>query len=301
MKTSGMQTILLLTILSYLSEAQPTDRCTSMGAHACAQPQARGQVLPLARAHTPVHARAATLLQTQERGSTSINLTDLIYKIYYINLDGSTDRRASMEGTLSELSPMIGVTHERFAGVYGKLDSWCIQKAEGRTQVLGNLGCFRSHLSVWEKALAEEPTQPWIMVMEDDAFIPDARKFAHMRELLEYVPSDADIVLLGPKQKPGMSPIVAQGVINKQAIWVVSAPGLPSFSAYLVKISSINKIVPALYGQLNISAADYNTCLMHVDCASSVHPSIRKYALIPGIVSLEHDLAHVSARDAANH
>ena len=96
MKTRGMQTILLLTILSYLSEAQPTDRCTSMGAHACARPQARGQVLP--------RARAATLLQMRERGSTNINLTDLIYKIYYINLDESTDRRASIEGNLSELS-----------------------------------------------------------------------------------------------------------------------------------------------------------------------------------------------------
>ena len=135
-----------------------------------------------ARARARFRTRAATLLQTQERRSTNINLTNLIHKIYYINLVESTYRRASIEGALSDLSPIIGVTHERFAAVKGKLDSWCIQKAAGVERVLGTLGCFRSHVSLWEKARADEPTQPWIMVMEDDAAIPDAWEFTYLRQ-----------------------------------------------------------------------------------------------------------------------
>jgi len=288
MKTRGMLNALLLTILGgacvcvCVSEAQPTAQCTNMDAHGRAWARAHG----------------AALLQTRERGPTSINLTDMIHKIYYINLDKSTDRRASIEGTLSELSRMIGVPHERFAGVNGNLDAWCIQKAAGNEHVLGTLGCFRSHLSVWEKAFAEEPTTPWIMVMEDDASIPDARKFTYLRERLEYVPSDADIVLVGPEQKH--LSVVAQGVVNNETTWVATTPGLGSFSGYLVKVSSINKIVPAIYGMLNVSAAEDNPCMIHVDCVSSRHPSVHKYALVPGLTSVDHDLAKVSSREAVD-
>jgi len=275
MNTGGMHTTMFFAILSYLSEAQPSAQCTSLNAP---------------------RARAGTLLQTQGHRSANISHVDLIYKIFYINLDRSIERRSSIEEGVSEISSVIGVTHERFPAVYGKNDSWCIQTAEGREQVLGTLGCFRSHVSVWEKALAEEPVQPWIMVMEDDAVVPDAWQFTYLRERLEYVPSDADIVRLSQRTKVGKKQeIVAQGLVRNNVSLVVRGSAFSGFSAYLVKVSSIEGMVRTMYGQLNMTAADTDPCRMHVDCAAAHQPSIHSYTLLPGLISLG-DEAKVSDR-----
>ncbi|HHF1622015.1 TPA: glycosyltransferase family 25 protein, partial [Haemophilus influenzae] len=113
--------------------------------------------------------------------------------IYIINLEKSTDRKAYMQAQFEQLfsNNLIQEIHF-FDAIYGKsnpnhplFQRYNENKrlnAKGYPLTLGQLGCYASHYSMWEKCV--ELDYP-IIVLEDDA------KFKNnFLEVLDFINSD---------------------------------------------------------------------------------------------------------------
>lgn len=96
------------------------------------------------------------------------------YKVYYINLDKSTERRNFMETQFRELN--IPIT--RISAVYGKnLDTNVLKKEKKKHQILahfpypndGEIGICLTHFKLWE-FLSKQP-EDFSIILEDDAEI----------------------------------------------------------------------------------------------------------------------------------
>jgi glycosyl transferase family 25 len=96
--------------------------------------------------------------------------------VWLINLDRATARRAAMEERLSRL----GLPYARFPGVDGRAeearllantDIPAFERNMGRRVLIGGIGCYHSHLAVWEAFLATG--KPVALVLEDDVVFHD--------------------------------------------------------------------------------------------------------------------------------
>lgn len=101
-------------------------------------------------------------------------------KVYYINLDHRTDRRAKMDKMLYDMN----VDFERVPGVYYDLKELFniggpythilgryklgqfVENERCHTRVRGVIGCFMSHLEVYKKALESDHGD--FLILEDD-------------------------------------------------------------------------------------------------------------------------------------
>jgi glycosyl transferase family 25 len=91
-------------------------------------------------------------------------------RVYVINLEGSVERRLRLGQRLAEL----GVEHEIFRALDGRtgaaaFESCNVQQYQlntGRTPSDGEVGCYASHLRLWQRCAA---TNEPLVVMEDDA------------------------------------------------------------------------------------------------------------------------------------
>ena len=94
-------------------------------------------------------------------------------RIFYINLEHRTDRRAEIEGELDKM----GLAHsfERFPAI--------------RHETIGGVGCGRSHIEVLK--LAKEHGYKQILVLEDDfMFTVDKHEFEQGLAQLSSIPFD---------------------------------------------------------------------------------------------------------------
>lgn len=91
--------------------------------------------------------------------------------VWLINLDRSTERRAAMEQRLAR----IGIKYVRFPAIDGQsewdqllsdVDMPTFRRNVGRDVLPGEIGCFASHLAVWQ-ALIDGPHEV-ALVLEDD-------------------------------------------------------------------------------------------------------------------------------------
>ncbi len=99
------------------------------------------------------------------------------YKVYYINLDKSKNRRDFMENQFKKLKVPI----TRISAVYGKeLDATILKKEKRKHNILahfpypndGEIGICLTHFKLWE-FLSKQP-EDFSIVLEDDAEIhPD--------------------------------------------------------------------------------------------------------------------------------
>ncbi len=96
------------------------------------------------------------------------------YKVYYINLDKSTERRVFMENQFKKLNIPI----ERISAVYGKeLDQDLLKKEKKKHNILahfpypndGEIGICLTHFKLWE-FLSKQP-EDFAIVLEDDALV----------------------------------------------------------------------------------------------------------------------------------
>ena len=96
--------------------------------------------------------------------------------IWLINLDRSTARRETMEARLAAL----GLTYTRIAAVDGRaewerlvadVDLAAFRCNVGREVMPGEIGCYASHLAVWQ-ALLDSPHEV-ALVLEDDVVFHD--------------------------------------------------------------------------------------------------------------------------------
>jgi glycosyl transferase family 25 len=111
------------------------------------------------------------------------------YKVYYINLDKSIERKNFMENQFKELN--IPVT--RISAVYGKeLDPKLLKKEKKKHNILahfpypndGEIGICLTHFKLWE-FLSKQP-EDFSIVLEDDAEIhPDF--FKDLEQLLSQI------------------------------------------------------------------------------------------------------------------
>jgi glycosyl transferase family 25 len=96
--------------------------------------------------------------------------------VWLINLPRATARRERMEARLADL----GLAYQLFPGVDGKAeearllantDIAAFERNMGRKILIGGLGCYHSHLAVWESFLATG--KPVALVLEDDVIFHD--------------------------------------------------------------------------------------------------------------------------------
>ena len=123
------------------------------------------------------------------------------YKIYYINLDKSTDRKNFMENQFKELN--IPIT--RITATYGKeLDKKLLKKEKSKHHILahfpfpndGEIGICLTHFNLWD-FLSKQP-QDFSIVLEDDALI-HKDFFKDLDALLEQITKDDFIDISGKK------------------------------------------------------------------------------------------------------
>lgn len=163
--------------------------------------------------------------------------------MYYINLDSDIERRKFFENNANRLKFEKIV---RFAGIDGKTCNPTELKKQNyitQTKVTkwGNLGCYVTHLKLWEKLLLEKNSQ-YAIIFEDDVKInyTAAEYNQIIQDVLLQLPDDWDFVNLN-----GTGKIIGKEVgenvvkVNNKDISGTNV-GLTN---YMIKISSIPEFI----------------------------------------------------------
>ncbi|MDX8350977.1 glycosyltransferase family 25 protein [Cognatiyoonia sp. IB215182] len=96
--------------------------------------------------------------------------------IWLINLDRDADRRANMERQLDAM----GLNYMRFPAIYGKdhvdalakrADAAAYARNMGSPILPGKMGCYASHIAVWEAFVASD--REVALILEDDVIFHD--------------------------------------------------------------------------------------------------------------------------------
>ena len=123
------------------------------------------------------------------------------YKVYYINLDKSIERRSFMESQFATLN--IPIT--RISAVYGKeLDATILKKQKKKHHILahfpfpndGEIGICLTHFKLWE-FLSKQP-EDFSIVLEDDALIQNDF-FKDLEQLLAQITTNDFLDISGKK------------------------------------------------------------------------------------------------------
>lgn len=105
-----------------------------------------------------------------------MTLTRADLGIWLINLDRDTERRAAMETQLNAL----GLPFTRFPAIYGKdhadklakrADTAAYARNMGNPILPGKMGCYASHVAVWEAFIASD--HKLALILEDDVVFHD--------------------------------------------------------------------------------------------------------------------------------
>ena len=126
---------------------------------------------------------------------------DFKTSIYFINMDKSKDRLKHMNNQLSK-HKLIGI---RFEGVDGKklnLNSnnykYFLKNIKNhfikRPDRIGHLGCFLSHLGIYNKFINSD--KEYCLILEDDCSISNVNFKKNLNNSIKYLKNN-DIVLLG--------------------------------------------------------------------------------------------------------
>ncbi len=136
------------------------------------------------------------------------------YKVYYINLDKSTERRAFMENQFKQLN--IPIT--RIAAIYGKaLDADILKKEKKKHNLLahfpypndGEIGICLTHFKLW-KFLSKQPEE-FSIILEDDALVQEDF-FKDLEQLLSQITTNDFLDISGKK---GFYPIEKNELLTK--------------------------------------------------------------------------------------
>lgn len=118
------------------------------------------------------------------------------YKVYYINLVGEKERRLQFEERFSRSFLDL----HRINAIDGRLLPTNVVNMLARSQhytLLGTLGCFMSHLSVWEVIVSEGLEHA--LILEDDA-VPQTHFPRNFGEL--NIPADFDVCFVNKRMEP---------------------------------------------------------------------------------------------------
>lgn len=163
--------------------------------------------------------------------------------VYLINLDRAVQRRETIQVRLAEQ----GLSYTRIPGVDGRaeearllaaVDIPAFRRNMGREVLIGGIGCYHSHLRVWEAFLASGA--PHALVLEDDAtFGPD---FAEAIDLALRAHDHWDLLKLNciRAKLP-----VSQGRLGRWSLMAYLGPNTGT-GAYLINRATAAKLLPAM-------------------------------------------------------
>lgn len=136
------------------------------------------------------------------------------YKVYYINLDKSENRRDFMENQFKKLN--IPIT--RISAVYGKeLDKSTLQKEKKKHNIFahfpypndGEIGICLTHFKLWE-LLSNQP-EDYSIVLEDDALVNEDF-FKDLEQILSNITINDFVDISGKK---GFYSLKKTALLNK--------------------------------------------------------------------------------------
>ena len=146
------------------------------------------------------------------------------YKVYYINLDKSLERRNFMENQFAALN--IPIT--RMPAVYGKeLPQDYLRKAKNQHQLLthfpnlndGEIGLTKTYFNLWK--IVANQQEEFSIILEDDALLTNDF-FKDLKSLLEMITVDDFIDIAGRK---GFYPLEKNAYLSKFLIPALQTTG----------------------------------------------------------------------------
>ncbi|MFC3087821.1 glycosyltransferase family 25 protein [Tabrizicola soli] len=180
--------------------------------------------------------------------------------VYLINLPRAVARRTSMEQRLEKL----GLAYELFPGVDGKAeeqrllantDVAAFRRNMGREILIGGIGCYHSHLAVWERFLTSG--QPIALVLEDDVvfhddFLPAVRLALQAQEHWDFLKLNCIRAKLP----------VQQGRIGPYRLNAYIGPATGT-GAYLINRATAFKLLPAMRRVTRATDHEINRFFIH--------------------------------------
>ncbi|MFN6925746.1 MAG: glycosyltransferase family 25 protein [Tabrizicola sp.] len=180
--------------------------------------------------------------------------------VYLINLARATERRARMEDRLARL----GLAYSLFPGVDGKAeearllantDIAAFRRNMGRDILIGGLGCYHSHLGVWEMFLASG--SDIALVLEDDIVFHD--DFRSALELALRARSHWDLLKLNRIR--AKLPI-SQGWIGPYRLMAYLGPNTGT-GAYLINRQTAARLLPSMRRVTRATDHEINRYFVH--------------------------------------
>lgn len=261
------------------------------------------QTLPIARSAK----RDLHLVKAMTQRSRSLH--EIVSKAFFINLAQDSNRRESMEMQLTKLKEATGLPYERFNAV-DATDRWIqeLVKARGQTRFgrhmrsnLGLLGCYASHLRLWEQILAartnssspSKDSLEFALVLEDDALVqPDAMD--HLDVRLASVPKDVDILLLGAWGDSRPEDKVGEGCYKATSPFLDASNKYwyGGMHAYLIRLARL----PVLIKHVKFRLQNEKNCKSPDGCTTFNAITCRKYALFPPLLHTKKELIRMEGR-----
>ncbi len=179
---------------------------------------------------------------------------------YLINLPRATARREKMEAQLATL----GLAYTLFPGVDGRAeearllantDQAAFERNMGRKILIGGIGCYHSHLGVWEAFLASDA--PIALVMEDDVVFHD--DFLPAMALAIKAQAHWDVLKLNRIR--AKLPI-SQGQIGPYRLNAYLGPNTGT-GAYLINRATAAKLLPAMRRVTRATDHEINRFFVH--------------------------------------
>jgi len=241
--------------------------------------------------------------------SSPILLQDVVKKVFYINMDNSTDRRIHMEDMLSKLQRESGIPYERVRALLPEEDPWVEQKQsipnDQKARLWGGkrpggMSCFSNHLRALRQALnllksnvGQYGLEGFVMVLEDDALL-NSTSLKKVTAALADVPSDVQMLLLGWWGTPRPQ----DSLTAKKTVYRVGGRRDPASGKMRLNYGGTHAyLVRNVYLEQVINFMDATPMGYSADGGMLFHPQcLRKYALNPPLVDLQHSLSSKSER-----
>ncbi len=180
--------------------------------------------------------------------------------VWLINLPRATRRREKMEVQLAAL----GLPYTLFPGVDGlaeqarllaNTDVVAFERNMGRKVLIGGIGCYHSHLAVWEAFLSSGKSMA--LILEDDVvfhddFLPALRLALRAQEHWDFLKLNRIRAKLS----------VAQGRVGSYRLNAYVGPATGT-GAYLIKRETAAKLLPAMRRVTRATDHEINRFFIH--------------------------------------
>ena len=179
---------------------------------------------------------------------------------WVINLPRAAERRARMEAQLARMA----LPYTLFPGVDGRAeearllantDVAAFRRNMGREILIGGIGCYHSHLGVWEAFLATG--RPHALVMEDDVVFHDD----FLSALRLALRAEAHWDLLKLNRIRAKLPI-PQGRIGPYRLMAYLGPNTGT-GAYLINRATAARLLPAMRRVTRATDHEINRFFLH--------------------------------------